>query len=149
MKTDLENNKLKSGFKTPDDYFDNLSDTILSKWNGTYNSEIIPKKTGFSFPDDYFSKNESKLIESILPQKTKVISLKTTILKVTSIAAVLLITIISPLFYNASETKKTEMAAMNYLELNSEELSVYEIGQLLENEDISELENELIYNDLN
>lgn len=148
MKTDLENNRIKSGFKAPDDYFDNLSATILSKWNGTYDSNIIPKSAGFSIPEDYFSNNESKLIETIVPKVGKVISLRTKILKVTSIAAVLLFTIMSPLFYNSIETKKSELAALSYLEMNADELSVYEIGVLLENEEISELENELIYNEL-
>lgn len=148
MKTDLENNKIKSGFKAPDDYFDNLSDDILSKWNGTYDSNTIPKNTGFSIPEDYFASNETKLLNTIVPKEVKVISLRTKILKVISIAAVLLLTIMSPLFYNNIETKKSELAALSYLEINSDELSVYEIGVLLENEEISELENELIYNEL-
>ena len=148
MKTDLENNKIKSGFAAPNDYFDAVSETILSKWNGNYNSEIIPKNTGFDVPEDYFSNNEQKLIQTIIPTPVKVIPLKTTIIKVISIAAVLLLTIISPLFYNVSEAKKSELATMDYLEKNTDELSVYEIGVLLDNEDISELENELIYNDL-
>ena len=32
--------------------------------------------------------------------------------------------------------------------MHSEELGIYEVGSMLDNEDLAELENELIYNDL-
>ena len=38
---------------------------------------------------------------------------------------------------------------MSYLQMHSEELSVYEVGTMLEEKELIELENELIYNNLN
>ena len=69
--------------------------------------------------------------------------------KVSGIAAVILLTIISSILYNTAETKNNESAEMSYLQLHSEEVSVYEVGALLDNKEIIELENELIYNNLN
>jgi hypothetical protein len=149
MKTDLENNKIKNGFTTPSDYFDTLSDKLFEKINGEVNSSFIPETSGFIVPDNYFAKNEAILLNKIKESETKVISLKTALYKVSGIAAVLLLTIVSPLHYNSVETKKNELAEMSYLEMHSEDLGIYEVGSLLDNEDISELENELIYNDLN
>lgn len=149
MKTDLENNKIKTGFTTPTNYFETLSDQVFEKLNGDVNTTSFPKASGFIVPDDYFAKNEAKLLHQIDKSKTKVISLKASLYKISGIAAVLLLTIVSPMFYNSMETKKNELAEMNYLELHADELGIYEVGSLLNDNDISELENELIYNDLN
>ena len=52
MKTELENNKFTSGFTTPIDYFDNISDRIVEKINGEATTSLIPKTSGFSVPED-------------------------------------------------------------------------------------------------
>lgn len=149
MKTDLENNKIKNGFITPTNYFDTLSDRIFEKISGEVNTSLLPETSGFIVPENYFAKNEAEILSKINHSKTKVISLKATLYKVSGIAAILLLTIVSPMLYNSVETKKNEIAEMNYLEMNSEELGIYEVGSMLDNDDLSELENELIYNDLN
>ena len=59
MKTELENNKIISGFISPNDYFDNLSDKIVEKINGEVTTNLIPKVSGFVAPEDFFVKNES------------------------------------------------------------------------------------------
>ena len=148
MNTDLENNKIKNGFTTPTDYFDTLSDRLFEKINGEVNSSLLPVTSGFIVPENYFEKNEVELLSKINHTKTKVIRLKATLYKVSGIAAVLLLTIVSPMFYNSVETKKNELAEISYLEMHSEELGIYEVGSMLDNEDLTELENELIYNDL-
>ena len=148
MKTNLENNKIKSGFTTPTDYFDTFSERVLEKINGEVNSSLLPEASGFIVPDNYFKKNEVELLRKINHSNTKVIKLKTALYKVSGIAAVLLLTIVSPMLYNSMETKNNELAEMNYLEMHSEELGIYEVGSMLDNEDLSELEKELIYNEL-
>lgn len=148
MNTDLENNKIKNGFTTPTDYFDTLPDRIFEKINGEVNTSSFPQTSGFIVPENYFAKNEEVLLSKINDSKTKVISIKAILYKVSGIAAVLLLTIVSPMLYNSMETKKNELAEINYLEIHSDELGIYEVGSMLDNDDISELENELIYNDL-
>ena len=149
MNTDLENNKIKNGFTTPSDYFDTLSDKIFEKLNGDVDTSSLPEMTGFIVPDNYFINNEERLLSKINHSKTKVINLKATLYRVSGIAAILLLTIVSPMLYNSIETKNNELAEMNYLEIHSDELGIYEVGSMLDNNDIAELENELIYNDLN
>jgi short subunit fatty acids transporter len=149
MKTELDNNKITNGFITPNDYFDNLSDRIVEKINGEASSNLIPKTSGFSVPEDYFVKNEAKLLARVNFTEAKVISLKHTLYKVSGIAAILLLTIVSPMLYYSTETKNNELVEMSYLQLHSEELSVYEVGSMLDDKEIIELENELIYNNLN
>lgn len=149
MNTNLENNKIKTGFTAPTDYFDTLSDTIFEKLNGDIDTSSFPETSGYIVPENYFAKNEEELLNRIYHSKTKVISLKATLYKVSGIAAILLLTIVSPMFYNSIETRNNELAEMNYLEIHSDELGIYEVGSMLDNDDIAELENELIYNDLN
>ncbi len=148
MNTDLENNRITNGFTTPTDYFDSLSDKIFEKINGEVKTSLLPETSGFIVPENYFTNNEAILLSKISHSKTKVIKLKATLYKVSGIAAVLLLTIVSPMLYHSAETRKNELAEMNYLEMHSEELGIYEVGSMLDNEDLAELENELIYNDL-
>lgn len=149
MKTNLDNNKIKNGFTTPSDYFDTFSDRLFEKISGEVNTTLLPETSGFIVPDNYFEKNEAKILSKLNHSKTKVIQLKATLYKVSGIAAILLLTIVSPMRYNYVETNKNQIAEMNYLEMQSEDLSIYEVGSMLDSEDLSELENELIYNDLN
>lgn len=146
MKTELENSKIITGFSTPTDYFDTLSDRLIEKLDGELHLEYLPKTSGFVVPENYFAANETKILQRTT--QTKVIRLKSSFYKVTSIAAVLLLTIVSPILYNSIESKNNELAEISYLEMHAEELSIYEVGSMLDSEDLSELENELIYNDL-
>ena len=150
MKTELENNKITTGFTTPTSYFDTFSDRLLEKMNGEVTSSVIPKSSGFVVPSSYFESNQEKILVTVKQkQQPKVIHLKTMLYKVGSIAAILILTVVSPILYNSIEVQKNEVAEMNYLELHSDDLDIYEVGSLLDNTDLSELENELIYNDLN
>jgi hypothetical protein len=149
MKTQLENNKITSGFAPPNDYFDNLSEKIVEKIYGEATTNLIPKTSGFSVPEDFFESNEAVVLKTIKAKQSKIITLKATFYKVSGIAAVLLLAIISPMLYHSAETKNNELVEISYLQLHSEELSVYEVGSMLEDKELIELENELIYNNLN
>ena len=149
MKTELESTKITNGFITPINYFETFSNEIIGKINGEATSTSIPKTLGFIVPEDFFVLNEAKLLTSIKNPESKVINLKSVFYKVSRIAAVILLTIIGSISYNTAETKNNESTEMSYLEMHSEEISVYEVGALLDNKEIIELENELIYNNLN
>ncbi len=149
MKTELENNKITKGFTIPSNYFEAFSNELFEKINGEVITQSLPKSTGFIVPEDFFVKNEAKLLARINYTEAKVVSLKHTLYKVSGIAAVLILTIVSPMLYNSAETKNNEFVEMSYLQLHSEELSVYEVGSMLEDKELIELENELIYNNLN
>ena len=149
MKTELENNKITKGFTIPSNYFETFSNELFEKINGEVITQSLPKSTGFIVPEDYFETNEAVVLKTIQSNQSKIINLKSTIYKVSGIAAVLLLTIISPMLYHSAETKNNEFVEMSYLQLHSEELSVYEVGSMLDDKELIELENELIYNNLN
>ena len=149
MKTELENNKITNGFTIPSNYFETFSNEIFEKINGEVITQSLPKSTGFIVPEDYFETNEAVVLKTIQSNQSKIINLKSTFYKVSGIAAVLLLTIVSPMLYNSAETKNNELVEMSYLQLHSEELSVYEVGSMLDDKELIELENELIYNNLN
>jgi hypothetical protein len=149
MKTELENYKITNGFTIPSNYFETFSNELFEKINGEVITQSLPKSTGFIVPEDYFETNEAVVLKTIQSNQSKIINLKSTIYKVSGIAAVLLLTIISPMLYNSVEIKNNELVEMSYLQLHSEELSVYEVGSMLDEKELIELENELIYNNLN
>lgn len=60
-------NHIKTGFKTPDNYFDVFENNILEQLK-------FEKKTGFTVPENYFDTLESDVLKRIEPSKTKVIS---------------------------------------------------------------------------
>lgn len=149
MKTELENNKITNGFTIPSNYFEAFSNELFEKINGEVITQSLPKSTGFIVPENYFKTNEAVVLKTIQSNQSKIINLKSTIYKVSGIAAVFLLSITFPLLYTSNEVKNTELAEMSYLELHSNELSVYEVGSMLDDKEIIELENELIYNNLN
>ena len=149
MKTELENNKITNGFTIPSNYFETFSNEIFEKINGEVITQSLPKMSGFIVPEDYFETNEAVVLKTIQSNQSKIINLKSTFYKVSGIAAVLLLTIVSPMLYNSAETKNNDFVEMSYLQLHSEELSVYEVGSMLDDKELIELENELIYNNLN
>lgn len=119
----MDNNKkhLKSGFKTPEDYFNTLEDNL-------YEQLSIDTKTGFKVPKNYFENLDAILLEKIEQQKkTKVISLinKKQLLYISSIAAALVFAffIVKPNDTNPLSFNNIEYAAFEDY-LNTEELDV-------------------------
>lgn len=88
-KNKLHNIK-QSGFKTPEDYFSNLEDTMMSQ---IYLDEKVDK-TVFKTPDNYFEALEERITSQVLDKpETKVVSLftKRHIIAATSVAAAIVL----------------------------------------------------------
>ena len=102
--------------------------------------------TGFEIPDDYFEQFESKMMQQLPKENVKVVSLfHRKQLWISSIAAVLLVMIAIPVYFNMKGATTLETATLeNYL---STEYSTYEIVDKLSNEDITALENDLSLSD--
>lgn len=64
MRTNHSNKKL--GFKTPNDYFESLEDSLFSRLK---EEKIEVKNTGFGIPKDYLDEFESKFFNKIELQK--------------------------------------------------------------------------------
>lgn len=90
------NDKLKhikqSGFKVPDDYFNNLEDAVFTKINTKSAIDAIDKP-GFTVPKNYFSTIENKVTDTLKKDDVKVISIvnRRNLFYLTGIAAALVL----------------------------------------------------------
>ena len=57
----MKDKKYKSGFKVPENYFDNFDERLFK----TIESETLPKETGFKVPDGYFDNLEDSLLQKL------------------------------------------------------------------------------------
>lgn len=136
-----------NGFKTPENYFEGLTDRLLDKLSEE--NSVLPKDDGFVVPDGYFDSLNEKITNGLSGEETKVIPLKSYrnyYYAAASIAAVALV--IFGLQWNTSETLTFESLAAtdieNYFENNDYDLSAYEIAEVIP---IAELEiNDILTN---
>lgn len=106
--------------------------------------------TGFKIPEHYFEQFEAKMMEKIPVQKeVKVVSLfYNKQVWISSIAALLLLTIAIPVYFNmAKESSLDAITIENYL--SQQNVGTTELTQHLTDEDISSLENNLSLNRIN
>lgn len=61
-----KNNKhIKTGFTTPDNYFNNLEEKVLKQLSVKENETTLPLETGFTTPTSYFTNLEEKVLHKI------------------------------------------------------------------------------------
>lgn len=145
MNTNLENNKFKTGFKIPEGYFENFDNKLF---NLIDKSELsIKENHGFILTDNYFEKSKIQLYQ-IIDNNSKVVQLKPKLIKILSWAAIITLSILSPMIYDNLKNDSNIWNTEKYLELSTDEISEYEMSNFLSDEDINSLENELVYNDL-
>ena len=138
----MNNNKLHtvktSGFKTPDNYFNEIEDVIC---NVAKLSDTI-KQPGFTTPDNYFESLESKITTAITKEEEpKVIPLFSwqKVMAVSAVAAVVL------LMFNLSSTSTTN--SLGFSDIETVSIENYISEEDFTTEDFSALinENELSY----
>ena len=138
----MENKKHKSGFKVPENYFDNFEKRIFNK----IESETLPKETGFKVPDGYFDSLEDTLLQRLnaeeKPQKVISLNSRKTWIYLTAIAACLTI-ILSILIKDESIVKQMDLlktaSIENYIEEGYLDLESYEVLALLDDEDLTNI----------
>ncbi|WP_339837035.1 hypothetical protein [uncultured Flavobacterium sp.] len=113
------------------------------------NNEKI--ETGFKVPEGYFEQFESKMLSQlVVKNEPKVISLwQNKRVWMTSIAAVLLVSIALPIYFSINNTTTSvveDETIETYLAMQPT-MSNYEIATELTNEDIASLEESLALND--
>jgi hypothetical protein len=115
--------------------------------NFNINNEKI--KTGFKVPEGYFEQFESKILNQLVVEnEPKVISLwQQKRIWMTSIAAVLLVSIALPVYFSMNSTKTIEdETIVTYLAMQPV-MTNYEIATQLTNADFASLEESLALND--
>ena len=102
-------------------------------------------KSGFKSPDDYFEKFEARILDKIPAPETKVVSLfHRKQIWISSIAAVLLLAIVIPSYFNSIQTNTPldNSNIENYLSYQTN-FTNFDIIENLNEDDIVELENAL------
>lgn len=113
---DLNNNKINSGFKVPENYFDNFENKILSKIEINKKSKVVP----------LFYKKQ---------------------LWISSLAAVILLTIAIPVYFNSINNSAIENTTIeNYLSYQSN-FTTFDIIENLDETDIKALESSFAVNE--
>lgn len=105
-------------------------------------------KSGFIVPEGYFEKFEARILEKIPPQETKVVSLfHRKQIWISSIAAVILLAIAIPSYFNSIKTTSTLDSSNieNYLSYQSN-FTNFDIIENLDENDIKQLESSLTDN---
>tara|TARA_Y100000815_G_scaffold187849_1_gene171474 strand:+ start:434 stop:934 length:501 start_codon:yes stop_codon:yes gene_type:complete len=136
MKKDKLHNIKSTGFKTPDNYFEDFENTFFENLESKTAIKDI-EDDGFTVPKDYFNTVENDILDKIKNEDKPVFSLKTrkTFFYVAGIAASLILLVAIFLNNNAEEEILVDMVE-SYLENRS--LNSYELAQLLYDAEILE-----------
>lgn len=145
MKKNNSHNIKRTGFKVPEDYFDNLEDTILSH----VKLEELATNSGFKAPENYFENLENQIIDKVSDKETsKVISLfsKRNLVYTSGIAAAILLLFNLSIFQKKSKWSTLDIETVeNYI--IDEQMTSYEIAYLLSDEQL--IEENFINHDFN
>jgi len=126
--------KKHKGFKTPEGYFDNLTDRILDKVGEE--SQAVPENEGFSMPEGYLESFNDKLKSRMEPKETKVVqmrSYKQYWVAAASIAAIFLLVVLIP-WKGTEEASFDTLASADieaYLDEDELGLSSYELAEYI------------------
>lgn len=108
-------------------------------------------KSGFKVPENYFEQFEAKMMEQISKEKeTKVVSLfYRKQVWISSIAAVLLLAIAIPVYFNMAKENNLDAGTIEVYLSQQQGIGITELSKHLTDEDIAELENNLSINEAN
>ena len=134
----FEENKIKTGFKIPENYFDNFEERVMQQVSFEQNKF----ETGFKIPDNYFENFEDGTLTKIEVKPVKVISLwQRKSVWISSVAAIFIIAF-GTWFYFQENSSQTNFESSDYLAYEAN-ITTEDIVQHLTDEDLSILENEL------
>ncbi|WP_370478255.1 hypothetical protein [Tamlana flava] len=136
MKKNKINNIKETGFKVPNDYFNNLEDVVMAQIKL---SEKV-SHSGFKTPSGYFDTLEDRIIEKTSVKKaTKVISLfnKKNLIYVSGVAAAVLLLFNLSIFERDPWSSLDTETVENYL-LDENIVDSYELASLMTEEELAE-----------
>lgn len=129
----------ENGFKTPEGYFDGLTDRIMDRIGKE--SDARPEAEGFKVPDGYFDSLSDKILEKVAQPEPKVVKLypyRKYLITAASIAAVVVIFI--GLQWQGNQGLSFEdianMELEEYLDQNASGISTYELAELMPIEEV-------------
>lgn len=138
----MENKHTKTGFDTPQGYFDSFEDRLMLRMM----EEQLPKSTGFSVPADYFKNLEENLIaKTSRGTSGRVVHLNSrkTMLYIAASAACFVL--ILSLFQSIGDANVTNLddvpytSIEQYIDDGNLDLDTYDVLAILNDQEISDL----------
>lgn len=137
----MKRDKNISGFKTPENYFEDFNVQIFSK----IEEENLPKSAGFKTPKGYFENLETQVLKTLVTSEKpqKVISLFPK--KYFGYAATLAACLVIGFAIFNNKTSKTNLDALQlaaidtYIEEGNLNLDLYDLASFMDDEDIKEV----------
>ncbi len=129
----------ENNFKTPDSYFDKLTDRIMDRLNEE--AHDIPGSDGFKVPESYFDSLSEEILEKVEKPEPKVVKLypyRKFLITAASVAAVVVI-FIGLQWQGEQGISFEDIASMEleaYFDNNASSMSTYEIAELMPVEDL-------------
>lgn len=128
----------ETGFKTPDAYFDNFDERLLKKLDSQMRMASI-SDAGFKVPDNYFESFDDKIqmrLKNNHTQKVRTLLSWQNAAYVSGIAASLVLML--SLFMKSNNSLSINQVETASIEdyLNNENLNIYEIASLLNEDDL-------------
>ena len=122
-----------SGFEAPEGYFDQIEDQFSAKLR----EDSLPNSPGFEVPEGYFSTLEDRILKNIeLPKKGKLISLKSRIMQISSVAAAIAILFVSYLMFSGtSNDEPTFEEIAVWIDTNISDVETEDLVNLLGNDE--------------
>jgi hypothetical protein len=138
MKLNLNNLK-KTGFNTPDNYFDAVEDKIMNAIKQENNGNLS-KETGFKTPDNYFDAIEDAIIKKVetknIPKVIKLFTRKNLLYASSIAAAILLLFNLSIFEKEVTWDSLDTLTVENYI--IEEGIDSYELAALFTDDDFSD-----------
>lgn len=131
-----DNKHIKTGFKTPDNYFESFDEKLLNKLS--IKTDVpVEKETGFKVPKGYFDSFENELLNKIDKPTPKVISLFSTskFYYAASVAAIIVFSlfIINPTYSDPITFDNLEYASIEeYINTEILDITAIELADLYE-----------------
>ncbi|APG59736.1 hypothetical protein [Christiangramia salexigens] len=149
-----------SGFKVPQNYFENLENQLMHRINTEEKAELTSRNSGFNIPEGYFDSLEDRIMSEAGRDKSRVISLfrREYFYYAAAVAAVLIIMTgnffqvdgsSNPLNWESVEISAIENYIdegyeMGYIDLNANDYSqyIFEDGKLVDDADFNSIDSE-------
>ncbi|MBV7268622.1 hypothetical protein [Winogradskyella luteola] len=137
MKKDKLHNIKKTGYKTPDNYFESFENRFFERLSEGKSVEDI-KDSGYTVPKNYFDSVEGNVLNKIHTNETSVVKLKSrqSFYYIAGIAASLVLLI--AIFLNNDVPEESLSIEMVETYIENRDLDSYELAQLLSDADLLE-----------
>ncbi len=139
----------ETGFKTPDNYFENFEEGVFARLKAE-KLKSLADKPGFEVPDGYFEDLDKQIETRIKGDSTAVISLlnRKNIYYVSGVAAAIVILLAVFLNRSSNEVQELDYRVVETYIINHD-ISTYEIASLLTEDELDQVDLNILGEEIN